>query len=91
VELALMNLAFRLAIKNQSALLASKLGWVVFLDMLVQMSLSIEAQRAFMTPDAATASRGERGEMFLHFCICVEHFFAFPALGLVDRRVGMGG
>jgi len=86
-----MNLEFRLAIKNQSALLASKLGWVVFLDMFVQMTLSIEAQRAFMTLDAATASRGDRGDMFLHFCICVELLFAFRAFGLVDRRVGMGG
>jgi hypothetical protein len=64
---------------------------VFFLDMLVQTSFFIEAQRTFMTLDAGTASRGDRGDMFLHFCICVEYFFAFPALGLVDRRVGMGG
>ena len=90
VELALMNLAFHLAIKKQSAVLASELGWVVFLDMLVQIRFFIEAQRTFMTLDAGTASRGDRGDMLLHFCICVELFFAFGAFGLVERRLGMG-
>jgi hypothetical protein len=49
VDLALMNLAFHRAAKNQSAVLPSELGWVVFLDMLVQISLIIEAQRTFIT------------------------------------------
>lgn len=85
-----MNLAFHRAAKNQSAVLASELGWVVFLDMLVQISLFIEAQRTFITLDAETASRGDRGDMLLHFCICVERFLTFGAFGLVDRRLGMG-
>jgi hypothetical protein len=87
VDLALMNLAFHRAAEDQGAVFASKLGLVVFFDMLVQISLLIEAQRTFITLETEAATRGD---MLLHFCICVELFCAFGAFGLVDRRLDMG-
>jgi hypothetical protein len=87
VDSGVMCLAIFFAAKNQSAVFASKLAQVVFLDMPVQISLLIEVQRTLITLDTDTAFRRD---MLLHFCICVECFCAFRAFSLVGRRLDMG-